>query len=223
MAPQIGYVLPTREFIMNGIPEAVPLLDLAAQAEGLGFDSVWVGDSIVARPRHEALTLLAAIAVRAPKVTLGTAVLLPVLRNPVVLAHQIATIDQIAEGRLIVGFGIGPDTPGVRAEYEAVGVPFDRRVGATLEGLRLCRALWTGEPVDWDGRWKVSGAVLDRRRLAARPRTGGQAVRRLAAGVGQRRAVGRTLDRDRAACAGGGARSCRARRGGLPEPLHRRR
>lgn len=160
MAPKIGYVLPTREFIMNGIPEAVPLLDLAAQAEALGFDSVWVGDSIVARPRHEALTLLAAIAVRAPKVTLGTAVLLPVLRNPVVLAHQIATIDQIAEGRLVIGFGIGPDTPGVRAEYEAVGVPFDRRVGATLEGLRLCRALWSGEPVDWDGRWKMSGAVL---------------------------------------------------------------
>ena len=76
MAPKIGYVLPTREFIMNGIPEAVPLLDLAAQAEALGFDSVWVGDSIVARPRHEALTLLAAIAVRALKVTLGDAAVL---------------------------------------------------------------------------------------------------------------------------------------------------
>lgn len=63
-----------------GGPEAVPLLDLAAKAEELGFDSVWVGDSLVARPRYEALTLLAAIAICAPIITLGTPVLLPVLR-----------------------------------------------------------------------------------------------------------------------------------------------
>ena len=160
LGPKLGYVLPTREFIMNGRPEAAPLLDLAARAEALGYDSVWVGDSLVARPRHEPLTLLAAIAIRAPTVTLGTAVLLPVLRNPVVLAHQLATLDQISEGRLIVGFGVGPDTPGVRAEFAAAGVPFEKRTGATLEGLRLCQALWTGEPVEWDGRWQVSGAVL---------------------------------------------------------------
>ncbi|MBT5048929.1 MAG: LLM class flavin-dependent oxidoreductase [Rhodospirillaceae bacterium] len=158
--PKVGYVLPTREYIMTGRPEAGPLFDLAARAEALGFDSVWVGDSIIARPRHEALTLLAAIAVRAPTLTIGTAVLLPVLRNPVVLAHQIATLDQISEGRLIIGVGVGPDTPGVRAEHAAAGVPFEKRTGALLEGLRLCRALWSGEAVDWDGRWNMSGAVL---------------------------------------------------------------
>lgn len=157
---KVGYVLPTRERVMRGRPEAAPLLDLAARAEVLGFDSVWVGDSLLARPRHEPLTLLAAIAARVPRVTLGTAVLLPVLRNPVLLAHQIATLDQISEGRLVIGIGIGPDTPGVRAEYAAAGVPFEKRVGTMLEGLRLCRALWTGEKVDWDGRWRVSNAVL---------------------------------------------------------------
>ena len=46
--PKVGYVLPTREYIMTGRPEAAPLLDLAAKAEELGFDSVWVGDSLVA-------------------------------------------------------------------------------------------------------------------------------------------------------------------------------
>lgn len=160
VGPKFGYVLPTREYAMNGRPEAAPLLDLAAKAEALGFDSVWVGDSLTARPRHEPLTLLAAIAIRAPTITLGTAVLLPVLRNPVVLAHQIATLDQISEGRLILGVGVGPDTPGVRAEHVAAGVPFERRTGAMLEGLRLCQALWSGKTVDWDGRWKVSGATL---------------------------------------------------------------
>jgi alkanesulfonate monooxygenase SsuD/methylene tetrahydromethanopterin reductase-like flavin-dependent oxidoreductase (luciferase family) len=158
--PKLGYVLPTREYMMRGQPETAPLLDLAAKAESLGFDSVWVGDSLIARPRHEPLSLLAAIAIRAPTLTLGTAVLLPVLRNPVVLAHQIATIDQISEGRLIIGFGIGPDTPGVRAEFAAAGVPFEKRMARTLEGLRLCKALWTGDPVDWDGRWTVSGGTL---------------------------------------------------------------
>jgi alkanesulfonate monooxygenase SsuD/methylene tetrahydromethanopterin reductase-like flavin-dependent oxidoreductase (luciferase family) len=59
MAPQIGYLLPTREQIMEGRPETGPLLALAERAAGLGFDSVWVGDSLTARPRHDPLTLLA--------------------------------------------------------------------------------------------------------------------------------------------------------------------
>ena len=65
------------------------------------------------------LTLLAAVAARTRKVELGTAVLLPALRNPVVLAHQVATLDQIAEGRLILGVGIAADVPNIRAEFEA--------------------------------------------------------------------------------------------------------
>src|ERR1700760_2029620 len=87
MPPQLGYLLPTRERVMEGRPETAPLLELAARAERLGFDSVWVGDSLLARPRHEPLTLLAAVASRVRRVDVGTAVLLPALRNPVLLAH----------------------------------------------------------------------------------------------------------------------------------------
>src|SRR5205823_2683926 len=83
----IGYLLPTREQVMEGRPEAAPLLALAERAEDLGYDSIWVGDSILARPRHEPLTLLSAVAARTRHSELGTAVLLPALRNPVVLAH----------------------------------------------------------------------------------------------------------------------------------------
>jgi len=160
MPPQIGYLLPTRERVMEGRPHTGPLLDLAFRAEGLGFDSVWVGDSLLARPRHDPLTLLAAVAARTQKVQLGTAVFLPALRNPVVLAHQLATLDQISEGRLVLGAGIANDLPNIRAEFAAAGVPFERRVGRMMEGLRLCRALWTGKPVDWDGRWPVQGGVV---------------------------------------------------------------
>ena len=160
MTLKVGYLLPTREQVMRGRPEAAPLLRLAEKAEDLGFDSVWVGDSVLARPRHEPLTLLACVAGRTRRVALGTAVLLPALRNPVLLGHQVATVDQVSQGRLILGVGIATDVPNIRAEFRAAGVPFEGRVGRMNEGLRLCRALWRGEPVDWDGRWQLQGAVL---------------------------------------------------------------
>ena len=160
MTVSLGYLLPTRELCMAGAHETRSILALADRAEALGLDSVWIGDSLLAKPRHEPLALLAAIAARTKKLRIGTAVLLPVLRNPVLLAHQAATIDQISEGRLILGVDIGADVPAIRAEFEAAGVPFDKRVGRLMEGFRLCRALWTGEPVDWEGRWKVAQGVL---------------------------------------------------------------
>ncbi|HJU16392.1 MAG TPA: LLM class flavin-dependent oxidoreductase, partial [Stellaceae bacterium] len=115
MALRIGYLLPTREQIMAGRPAAAPLLSLAERAEALGYDSVWVGDSVLARPRHDPLTLLAAAAARTQRVELGTAVLLPALRNPVLLAHQVATIDQISAGRFVLGVGIASDVANIRA------------------------------------------------------------------------------------------------------------
>src|ERR1700733_5456056 len=160
MAAKIGYLLPTREHAMEGRPEAAPLLALAEHAEALGYASVWVGDSLLARPRHEPLTLLAGVAGRVKRVQLGTAVLLPALRNPVLLAHQVATLDQVSEGRFILGVGIARDVPNIRAEFAACGVPFEKRVGRMMEGLRLCRALWRGDGVDWDGRWDVRGGTL---------------------------------------------------------------
>ena len=160
MAPRIGYLLPTRESVMEGRPQAAPLLDLAVKAETLGYDSVWVGDSLMALPRHEPITLLAGVAARTTSVSLGTAVLLPGWRNPVVLAQQVATLDQISEGRVILGVGIASDAPRIRADFAAAGIPFEKRVGRMLEGLRLCRALWQGEPVSWDGRWTIEAGTL---------------------------------------------------------------
>jgi probable F420-dependent oxidoreductase len=160
MNTKIGYLLPTRERVMEGQHETGPLLALARRADALGYDSLWVGDSVTARPRHDPLTLLAALAVAAPRMELGTAVLLPALRNPVLLAHQVATLDSISEGRFILGVGIASDVPNIRDEFAACGVPFDKRVGTMMEGLRLCRALWSGKPVDWDGRWHMKGATV---------------------------------------------------------------
>ena len=160
MTLRIGYLLPTRESVMEGRHAAAPLLRLAEKAEDLGYDSIWVGDSLLARPRHEPITLLAGVAGRTSRVELGTAILLPALRNPVVMAHQIATLDQVSDGRIIIGVGIATDQKNIRHEFTAAGVPFEKRVGRMLEGLRLCRALWSGDPVNWDGRWKVENGTL---------------------------------------------------------------
>ena len=160
MTIKIGYLLPTREGVMEDRHEARPVVDLAVAAEDAGLDSVWLGDSVTAKPRHDPLTMLAGIAARTQRIGMGTAVLLPILRNPVVLAQQLATVDQLSEGRLIVGIGIGQDLPAVRAEFDAVGVPFDKRVGRMMEGVRLWKALWSGEPVEHDGRWTLANVAI---------------------------------------------------------------
>jgi probable F420-dependent oxidoreductase len=151
MGVEFGVLIPTREVVMSGRPQTAPLLAMAERAEAAGFDSVWIGDSITARPRHEPLTLMAAIAARTRRVRLGTGVLLPALRPPVVLAHVVGTLDRIAEGRVILGVGIAADTPAIRREFSAVGVPFERRVGRFLETLEICRALWSRDHVSFKG------------------------------------------------------------------------
>ena len=151
MSVEFGVLLPTREAIMSGRPETGSMLAMAERAEATGFDSVWIGDSITARPRHEPLTLLAAVAARTRRVRVGTAVLLPALRQPVVLAHVVGTLDRVAEGRVILGVGIAADAPAIRREFEAVGVPFPRRVGRFLETLAICRALWSQDGVSFSG------------------------------------------------------------------------
>jgi probable F420-dependent oxidoreductase len=152
MAVEFGVVLPTRELVMSGRPDTAPMLAIAERAEAAGLDSVWIGDSLTARPRHEPLTLLAAVAARTRRVRLGPAVLLPALRTPVVLAHALATLDRIAEGRLILGLGIAADNPAIRSEFAHAGVPFERRVGRFLEMIEICRAVWTRDHVSFSGK-----------------------------------------------------------------------
>lgn len=81
---------------------------------------MWVGDSPIARPRPDALVTLSAIAARTSTCTLGTAVLLPALRHPVLLAHELATLDNLAEGRLVVGVGTGFPMPATREQFDVL-------------------------------------------------------------------------------------------------------
>lgn len=160
----IGVLLPTREAVMSGATSARPLLDLAERAEALGFDSVWVGDSITARPRFEAITTMAAVAARTQRVQIGTAVLLSHLRHPVLLAHQLANLDVIAEGRIVLGVGVGAKGAANIQEAAALGVPFGKRLGIWEEGITLMRRLWREPSVTFEGRhFRVEKVALQPR------------------------------------------------------------
>lgn len=98
---RVGVLIPTRASVMASArrPPVDECWAMARHADQHGYDASWVGDSIVAKPRLEALTTLAYLAATTRRVRLGTAVLLPALRHPVVLAHQIANVDQVSGGR----------------------------------------------------------------------------------------------------------------------------
>ncbi|NQW22403.1 MAG: LLM class flavin-dependent oxidoreductase [SAR202 cluster bacterium] len=161
-ATSIGYLLPTREVVMApGDPDFGSLIDLAERAEGHGFDSVWCGDSVLARPRLEALSTLSAIAARTKTVKLGTAVFLPALRNPVILANEVANLDIVSNGRVILGVGIASKTPAVEKEFNACGVSFRHRVSIFEECVTVMRRLWTEPEVTFNGRhFQLDGVSL---------------------------------------------------------------
>jgi alkanesulfonate monooxygenase SsuD/methylene tetrahydromethanopterin reductase-like flavin-dependent oxidoreductase (luciferase family) len=151
-SPQIGLLLPSHETVLWSGSDLGVLIEAARLAEQAGYDSVWTGDSLLARPRGEPLTLLAAVAAVTTRVRLGTAVLLPLLRHPITLAHTVASLDRIAGGRLILGVGPGADVPGTHAELAALGVSSDRRVTAMQHSIQRCQQLWRGEDPDLELR-----------------------------------------------------------------------
>lgn len=127
------------------------LLALAERAEALGFDSVWVGDSLFSKPRWEPINLLSAISQRTSRVKLGTACMVSGTRHPLYLALEWATLDQLSGGRTILGTGMGNPEEGVRREYASVGLDFEKRAAIFEEGLAVLRELWTTGKTDFQG------------------------------------------------------------------------
>ncbi len=153
MGVRFGIVLPTRDFIMREQPEGYRrAIEVAERAEALGYDSVWMGDSLVAKPRLEVFSTLGYIAARTQRVGLGTAIYIPTLREPVQLAHSMACLDLLSGGRLTFGMGIGAKSPSGLHEYRTVGVDPERRASRLEETLRLLRRLWTEDDVTFDGQ-----------------------------------------------------------------------
>lgn len=140
MNTRLGVLLPANHSYWD---DARRLVDFGVRAERLGYDSVWANDTLIG-PRIEPLAMLAALAPVTERVTLGTAVLLPAFRRPVTAAQELASIDHLSAGRLVVTVGAG--FPGrSEIEYAVSEVPWERRFGRLDDTVALWRALWAGE------------------------------------------------------------------------------
>ena len=125
------------------------LIDLARRSEDSGYDSVWVGDSILAKPRLDPVAILSAVAAVTKKIKLGTACMIAPLRNPILFARTWATLDLLSHGRTILAVCIGPGT----SEYERLGIQYGNRGRMIEEYVQLLRKLWKEDHVTFNGTY----------------------------------------------------------------------
>jgi probable F420-dependent oxidoreductase len=144
------------------MPDAKDLIDYGVRVEELGYDSLWVWDHMLLGvepnfPILDSLTTLTSIAARTTKLKVGTGILVLPLRNPVALAKQLSSMDQFSGGRLIMGMASG----WYKREFDAMGIPFEKRGKLMDENLEILNRLWTEQKVD--GKYmqhNISAAVM---------------------------------------------------------------
>jgi alkanesulfonate monooxygenase SsuD/methylene tetrahydromethanopterin reductase-like flavin-dependent oxidoreductase (luciferase family) len=160
-----GLSVPNRGLVIGaGDPKDLLAMSEIADRSSL-IDAVFTGDSLIAKPRLDAIVFLSMMAARTRRVTLGTACMASfIFRHPIVLANQWAALDRLSDGRtlLVACIGGGPDTrrghrspSGARwdTEFQAMGMMTGERVGRMVEGIEILRALWTGESITHRGRY----------------------------------------------------------------------
>lgn len=132
--------------------------DFVRRAETLGYDSLWVQETILSDfPILEPVTLLSYVAALTAKPKIGTSVLLTTLRNPLQLAKALSSLDCMSEGRLIVGVGGGGHVP-----ETVFGYSTERRMQRFVEGLDIMKALWTQPKASYSGLfWQLKDAVME--------------------------------------------------------------
>jgi len=151
-------------------PEAIRRA--AVQAEELGFDDVWTSEHIIV-PKgapyppspvfYDPVLTLTWAAAYTSRVGLGTSVLVLPMRHPLPLAKELATLQNLSAGRLILGAGVG----WLEAEFSALGVPFRERGRRMDEGIAMMRAVWGDDPVSFTAR--AIPAVIEEMRMLPQP------------------------------------------------------
>ncbi|MBL8127753.1 MAG: LLM class flavin-dependent oxidoreductase [Chloroflexia bacterium] len=169
---KLGFTLGNRS-VLFGATTNREMLELAALADDSGhFQSVWVGDSLLGKPRLEAIVLLAGLATRTRRVRLGPACMSSfTLRDPVQLAYQWASLDQLAEGRTVMVACTGiVQQQGGQVEAEIYGVTSKDRVERLSEWIEILKLLWTQDDVSYAGTHYQFAQLTIEPKPAARPR-----------------------------------------------------
>jgi len=151
-----------------GYPDS--LTQLARTAEEVGMESIWTIEHVVIPvgykstypydpsgripapenvPMPDPLLPLAYAAAVTKTLKLGTGILILPQRHPIYVAKEVATLDVLSNGRVILGIGVG----WLKEEFEALGIPFDERAGRTAESVRAMRSLWKPEPEPFKGKY----------------------------------------------------------------------
>jgi len=161
---KIGVFLPSFLFADDPDPDGRRLRDFARAAEDLGFDSLWITDHVVTARRFyavswlDSLMTLSHVASITSSVRLGTSILILPLRQPAVLAKEVATLHHLSGGRYIFGIGVGWYAP----EFEACGTRRSERGERTDEVLEAVRSLLHGPDVTFDGRYySLDGVTVE--------------------------------------------------------------
>jgi len=169
---KFALTLPNRG-VLFGVTTPGKMLEMAETADRSGlFHDVWVGDSLLGKPRMESLTLLAGIAARTQRVRIAPACMASFpLRDPVLLAYQWASLDLLAGGRtlLIACTGIVPQVGGA-LEAAHYGLDNKARVERMVEWITILKRLWTEDDVTFTGRhYRLEGLTIEPK-PAAKPR-----------------------------------------------------
>jgi len=168
---RFGLMLPSFSFARDYATVA-RLRDFATRAEAMGFEGLWVAEHLLtARGLYgtawlSPLETLAFAAGCTSRITIGTGILIPPIRNPVFLAKEIASLQMLSGGRFQLGVGVGWDA----REFAAAGVKLSERGGRTDEALDIFDRLWTGEEVTHHGRYYHFDRVTIDPPLPTRPR-----------------------------------------------------
>jgi alkanesulfonate monooxygenase SsuD/methylene tetrahydromethanopterin reductase-like flavin-dependent oxidoreductase (luciferase family) len=151
-----GLTLPQRG-VFFGIASWPDMVKMAQEAERCGaFDSIWVGDSVMAKPRPESIALLGALSAATERMRLGVGCMASFpIRDPIVFAYQWATLDLISNGRMWLAACTGIVAGGVSAREGGVwGIGDGQRGNRMAENIEICRRLWSEDNVSFKGRYR---------------------------------------------------------------------
>jgi probable F420-dependent oxidoreductase len=146
----------------QGMPDAATIFEYVDKAEAWGVDSIWLSDHMISsRAEVSIIPMMAAIAARTRRLKFGPSVMMLPLRHPIAVAKEVATLDFLSQGRVIMAVGLGAD----EVEAEALKVPLKSRGAMTDEGIEILRKLWSGAEVSHQGKYYQ----FDRVTISPRP------------------------------------------------------